>query len=440
MFGLRAPDGSKVESTSIERTALALSILGAGAAPTVCQRIILGEDEKGWRQYNGDAAHLARYLSIRRGRPFNWRRTTIERDLRDLAKVPILLLMIVGHFDWSDDQWNKIREYCFAGGSVVIDIGEGQEEQRDTVVSALRRTFPEYELADLPPGAPVFSSETKLASPPAVKALGNGFRHFLFLSAESWSCQWHLYRIEDHDESFTFMGNLLTYATDGTPPRSSFAPSTYAVGSVPAHSLKAAHLEVGGLVPAYPGLIGTMDRLMQANFRLRVLEVPDPAEADIVWICVTGDPTRSEAAKTQVLDAIRSGKYLFVDVVSGRGDWDETFRGLLGQLEGITLHRLRRTDPIYTGEIGGTQGFDVVEVDLRKALHTRFATTGRCDLYGIRRDGKIVGVYSAYDVSSGIGYHYFPGCRGVMPKHARETAMNLFLTAYGRKVRASLTR
>ena len=439
MFGVRGAGQSWAESPSILRTARALSILGAGAAPTVCQRIIAGEDEDGRTQYNGDVVHLVRYLGAQRGRPFNWRRTTIDRDVRELVEVPIMLLSVVGPFDWSKEQWDKIREYCLAGGSVVIDITEGQEAQRKAVISALQRTFPEYRLEDLPPDSPIFSSQTQLSSPPAVQALGNGFRQFLFLPAESWSCQWHLYQVVDHEDSFALMNNLLTYATDGTPPRSSFERSTYAVGSIPAHLMKAAHLEVGSDLPAYPNLIDTMDRLMQANFRLGVTETSSPSEADILWVSVTGKAVPSETAQAQMLDAVGAGRYLFMDVVSGRRDWDENTRGFLQGLEGITLEKLRRTHPIYTGEIPGTQGFEVVQARLRRVLHTRFATSGRCDLYSIRWKGEPVGVYSAYDISSGIGYHYYPKCRGVMPKHARRLAMNAFLTAYQRKVSGQST-
>ncbi len=438
-FGVRAPDGSWSESPSVSRTAQALTTLGAGAAPTVVQRIILGADENGWAQYKGDAAHLVRYLADRRGRPLNWRRTTIDRDVRELVEVPLLLLSVVGPFDWSDGQWKKIREYCFAGGSVVIDIAEGAYDEREAVVSALKQTFPEYELAELPSSSPIFSIETRISSRPRVKALGNGFRQFLFLPAESWSCRWHLYSVDDHESSFALINNLLTYATDGTPLRSSFAPSTYAVGSIPAHSMKVAHLEVGSRIPAFPDLVDTLDRLMQESFRLEVTRTEEAGEADLVWISVAGEDLSREQAIAGLLDALRRGRYLLVEIVSGREGWDESFRSILAGLEGVTLQRLRRTDPIFTGEVPGTQGFDVVDVAFRKALHGRSTTAGRCDLYGIRWHGRPAGTYCAYDIASGIGYHYYPGCRGVMPRDARRIAMNACLIAYAWKVSGTAT-
>lgn len=448
LFGIRGQGTTFAQAPNLLRTADALSILGAGAAPTVCQRIIVGDAENNWGQYRSDAQHLVRYLASKRGRQFNWRRTTIDREVRELVEVPILFLSVLGPFNWSPTEWQKIREYCLAGGSVVIDIGEEAQPQREVVTSALKQAFPEYPLTDLPPDAPVLTS---LPSPLAkggveggrlqfsgIQALGNGLRHFLFLPKESWACQWHLNQVDEHQSAFAFMNHLLTYTTDDTPPRSSFAVSTYAVGSVPSKSMKAYRLQVGSTVPAYPNLVETMDRLMRSNFRLAVTEPSDPKEADLVWVEVTGTNPPSDAQRSQVLDALRGGKYLFVDVVSGNKDWDDGFRAVLRQLDaGIKLEKLRGSDPVYTGEIPGTQGFDAVKVNFRKSLHTKFSTAGRCDLYAILWNGKQVGVYSAYDISSGIGYHYFPECCGAMPQQARELAMNVFLAAYGWKAAAS---
>lgn len=443
LFGVRGPGepGAQpfTEAPNLSRTTSALYTLGAGAAPTVCQRIIVGDAENHWGEFRGDVQHVVRYLASKRGRPFNWRRTTIDREVRELVEVPITILNVLGPFQWSKEQWNKLREYCLAGGSLVIDISEDAEVQRAAVNAALQETFPEYVLADLPADAALLSVEKDdRADVSGMKALSNGFRWFLFLPKESWSCQWHLHQVGEHRPAFAFMNNLLTYATDGTPPRSSFAASTYAIASVPSKSMTAKRLQIGSALPAYPNLISTMDRLMRSNYRVEVVEPTDAKDADLVWVNVTGSDPPSASDILALTGALKSGKFLLIDVVSGNKDWDEGFRATLkGLTPGITLEALRRIDPVFTGEIPGTQGFDVVEVGFRKALHTRFAKSGRCDLYAIYLQGKQVGVFSAHDLSSGIGYHYFPGCRGIAPQPAREIAMNAFLIAYANKIQAS---
>jgi hypothetical protein len=396
---------------------------------------VVGDRENRWAEFSGDAQHLVRYLSSKRGRQFNWRRASLDRPLEELVKVPILFVNVVGPFAWSEPDWSKLREYCLAGGSVIFDIAESAEAQREPVLSGLSRTFPEHPLADLPADHPLFSMEEKLAAKPAVKAMGNGFREFLFLPAESWSCQFHLYTVSEQEEPFQFVNNLLTYCLDGTAPRSAFAPSPYPGATVPSQSIHALHMEVGGNRPAYPHLLDHLGRLMGSNFRTAVVREDDVNQADVVWVSVTGEKPPTAGAKEAMLKAFQTGKLIFVDVVGGSEEAGETFRGYLEALEdGIKLEKLPRTDPLYTGEIPGTVGFDVVETDFRPALHTRFAKRGRCDLYLIRYQGKPAGVFSAHDISSGIGYHFFPKCRGIMPDHAREVAMNVLLTAFERKV------
>jgi len=231
------------------------------------------------------------------------------------------------------------------------------------------------------------------------------------------------------------MENLLVYATDDSPPRSSFAESPYALPASSSKVMKAARLQLGGSAPAYPGLMDTMSRLMQSNYRLRVEEADGAAEADIVWMNVAGEPGKDDPAVGELMTAIRAGKFALIDLVGGSPDWDEAFQAMLKDVEpGLALEKLARNDPMFTGAIAGTQGFDVIEVQLRKSLHTRFSKSGRCDLYALLKDGKRVGVYSAHDLSSGAGFHMFPGCRGPMPDDAREVAMNAFLAAYAWKL------
>lgn len=443
MFGVRGQGGGRglvgqagafAIPPSPMRTAWALSILGAGNAPTVLQRIVAGDDEHGWAQYRGDAAHVVKYLARREGMVLNWRRSDIDRDVADLAEAPLLLLSVVGPVAWTDSQWGRIREYCLAGGTVIVDIGDEADAQRPAVLSAIGKAFPEYSIVDLPADAGVFAVNKEHKPIAGIKSLRNGFRDFLFIPPKSWSCSWHNYDLKQSVESFHFMEDLLKYATDETPPRSSFARSTYAAPAASSRSMKAARIQVGSDIPAYPNLIDTMSRLMQSNYRTRIDETK-PSDADMIWVNVAGLMAPSEDVRQQLRDAIRNGKPIFADVVSGNVDWDESFRAVLKSLEpGITLQELRRNDPVFTGEIPGTQGFDVTNVAFRKALHDRFSQSGRCDLHGIYLNGRRVGVYSAYDISSGIGYHYFPGCRGIEPDGARQLAMNMFLAVYGKKV------
>jgi len=435
MFGIRGPNNSFREAPSLRRTAGCLNVLISGGAPTICQRIVVGDTEKDHAQFRTDVEHLTDYISLQRGKPYNWRRASLKDDERRLVKVPLTLLNFIGPADLTDAEWTKIREYCFAGGSVVVNVSE--DDLRPRVAAAIQKAFPEYSLTEVPSDAPVLSAESDKLPVPGLKALGNGFRLFLFLAPKDWSCAWHMNQVSEDKESFAFMNSLLTYASDGMPLRSTFAPSTYAVSSAPARTMKAQQIQMGSKIPAYPNLLSTMDRLMQANFRTKVATVKSPPEADLVWVNVAGDAAPTSTEKDALAAALHSDKFVLIDVISGNEKWDHGFRDILKQCDSdIRLERLRRSDPLFTGDVPGTIGFDATRVGFRKALQSRLATEGRCDLWAIIRGGKPVGVYSTYDLSSGIGYNLYPGCRGVVPEDARSLAMNAFLAAYEWKTRA----
>ena len=431
LFGVRGRDDWQ-ETPSLWRTARAVSVLAAGRAPTLLQRIVVGDAADGFGELKADLTHLARYLAARGRREMHWRRTSIDRPVRELIEVPILVVSVVGPVEWSQLQWRTLREYCLAGGTVVIDIGDNAASQREAMAAGLRRAFPEFELRSIEPGDSVLSGTARVADLPAMSVMGNGFREFLFLGSNDWSCEWHLF---DADAgSFELMNRLLAFVTDDEPVSALRAMAVHSLGAVASFSLKATHLEVGVDRPVYPSLLAAVDRVARDRFRLSVDAVHEGEDSDFLWISVTGGQLPDESTLTRIRRAIQRGAFVFVDIVSGEPAWDVAARGWLGELAGVSLDELRGTNPVYTGDIPGTRGFDVVEVGLRTALHTPFAKTGRCPLYQLSKEDGATGVYCAYDISSGIGNHRFPDCRGPVSDSARELAMNVLLRAYEHKL------
>ena len=451
------------EPLNLHRTAWALDILGAGNAPTICQRITVGGGEEDTSQFKCDVPHLVRYISEARRRQFNWRHVSIDTDIEELVRVPITILNFVGPPDWSEAQWNQLRLYAFAGGTIVANIDEDFEGDRQEVVSGLSAVFPEYEFRRLPDDHLVFEpdkldkedveddeeleeaeedsiaddgepSEDVETDRPGLVAMGNGFREFMFVADENWSCHWHLYKTDEFRASFEFMNNLLRYATDGSPPRDSFWESTYPADTVNLQALSAKYIEVGADKPAYPDHMFYLDRLLRYNYRLAVNRVEDDEDADLIWISVTGGEFGDDD-KVKLRRAVRSGAFLFIDIVGGDEDWAENFQtALQDAVDGVSLEHARRTSPVYTGEIPGTRGFNAVNVRFRKSLQSRFRKRGRCDLYNIVDRGRVVGTFSTHDITSGVGYNLYPGCRGVVPGDARKVAMNVVLLACAQRL------
>ena len=213
-----------------------------------------------------------------------------------------------------------------AGGSVVFDVGDGEDAERTAVMAGLKRAFPEYTARPLPADHPLFSTPDTIEHPPGTLAIGNGFRDFVFIPAESWSCHFEVYDIKDHEASFQFMNNLLTYCRDGVPP---------------ATRLRRV------VVPGLGGPVEIDDRV-DARDGQRNARIPGPERhhrpADALelphqrrrlGVRIAGRrrlgkryrrcaPTT--AVQKSILDALRAGKFVIAELVSGNEDWDETFR------------------------------------------------------------------------------------------------------------------
>ncbi|MCC7291612.1 MAG: DUF4159 domain-containing protein [Phycisphaerales bacterium] len=417
-------------------TANCMEAFSMGASPTVLQRVVVGDgpDARAY-EHSWDAQHATRYMMAQRKRPLNWRRSTINQDVHDWLEVPMMFLNVAGEWKPTKEELAKLREYAFNGGTILVNIVATAEAKRDAVASAVREAFPEYELRAMPADHPAMSIREKIEKPVAAKVLGNGIRDFLFLAdkeeSADWSCDFHTYRTKKDQsaEKFSFVNNLLDYTLDGAPFRTSFDGTTLPRGSAPMREFRVATLEIGGDKPAYPDLLKTLDQAMTGNYRTHIVSA-GTGEAPLLWVMVTGEKPLTVEQKQRILGHIQSGGYLLVDVVTGNAKWGEAALAAIRSLStDISARPMRTLHPIYTGKIPGTQGFDSRGGPLRKALTSELITQGRNEFTTLYLKGAEFGVFSHYDLSSGLTYNQFPGCRGLLPDEARELVMNGVLAA-----------
>ena len=419
-------------------TANMLESLSNGAAPVVVQRIIVSGPRGA--EYSRDADHLVQYMRRRANRPVNWRSTSISTAVRDLVRVPVLYVNVMGAMDWSDAQWKKIRDYCFGGGVVLFNISQNAPDERQHVLDGLRQAFGEYTPHALAADDPVLSIEHKITNLGPVQVVGNGFKNFVYLPGDDWSCRLNLYQTKEHPEVFQFADNLLQYTLDHTPPRSNFALSTWQEPTSAVARVVVARMEVGSSVPAYPDLIETVNRTLLAEYRLKVVDAAtEPEDSSerpaLLWIGVTGSNPLTSGEQAAIKQAIDENTFVFADVIGGDESAQEAFGAQLHRVDpAIEIRRLLASHPILSGRVEETQGYDVRQVHLRPALAKQFEKLPRAKMYLLERNGREVGVLSAYDISSGQGYVMFPNCRGVMPEASRHIAANVVLYAMQRRL------
>jgi hypothetical protein len=369
---------------------------------------------------------------------FNWRHIPADPPvaIEELVRVPILYVNFVGPFDWTAADWKKLRDYCFEGGALIVNIADDFKEGRAVVESGLRSAFPEYELKDLPKDDRLNTIKEKLDLSGKLKVLGNGVKNFVFVTNEDWSCAWHLDHVDKAPAAFGFVNNLLEYTSDGEPLPGTFTLSHYQAAAQGWHSLNAEYVQVGSATPLWPDLLNGFDRAMRANYRTSVKDVSKGGgPAGLTWISCTGEQPLNEVQKTKISAALHGNGFVVAEVVSGAPAWAESLRAEIRKLDpNLNIRLLPLSHPLFTGEIEGSQGFFVQKAPMRKTLRDTGPAWGRVSLYAIEIGRKEVGVLCEHDLSSGFSYALYPECRGPLPAYARRIAMNVMLYAMQRQL------
>ena len=81
----------------------------------------------------------------------------IEADSDDMYKFPWLYAVEVGHWELTDPQAKRLREYLDRGGFLMVDDFHAEYEW-EVFMASLVRVFPDRTVVDLPESDPIFHS------------------------------------------------------------------------------------------------------------------------------------------------------------------------------------------------------------------------------------------------------------------------------------------
>ena len=81
----------------------------------------------------------------------------IEADSDDVYKFPWLYAVEVGHWELTDPQAKRLREYLDRGGFLMVDDFHDEDEW-EVFMASLVRVFPDRTVVDLPESDPIFHS------------------------------------------------------------------------------------------------------------------------------------------------------------------------------------------------------------------------------------------------------------------------------------------
>jgi hypothetical protein len=152
-------------------------------------------------------------------------------------------------------------------------------------------------------------------------------------------------------------------------------------------------------------------------------------EIDIAYVSGRDRLELGEKARAELKAYLSGGGFLLVEATVG----DEAFAGTVPdalKAAGLTLEPFGAESPMISGQFGGqARGYGVASPGWTFSLRTARLGKPLPELYGIHLDGKLVGLYSPFDIFySQTGCRAF-GNRGYEPGDARALALNVLLMA-----------
>ena len=138
---------------------------------------------------------------------------TLDREWHDWLDSPILSIASHRAPYFTDDDFDKLRQYVEAGGMLYLQADGDESAEFDAFARAFaKRLFPQYELGDLPPGHVLYNALYKVDPPPPLKVVSNGSRVLLLYSPTDLSRAWQLRDERAKENVFQFGVNLFVYA------------------------------------------------------------------------------------------------------------------------------------------------------------------------------------------------------------------------------------
>ena len=426
--------------------AMVLMFLCYGRAPVLFNKLAYGPQEK-WNYYFRDLHHLCRYISRMSERIYKWQIVDLDASMHDWRDAPMLYIAGREPFKLPDEQLAKLRTFCDYGGTIVAHADLRSKAFADSFKQTMVKLYEDrgYEFRTLPKDHPIYRTHFGQDATPwrvqiPIQGMSDGVRDFVLLFPVDIAGAWHQNRLKSEADLFRIMFNLRMYAAAGwsdlpgrlRPPELAGTPKTLK------YTLRIARIKHRGGCDVIPAAWKIMAKRLAHYHGLGLEELPpveltkpnDPAQVDVLHLTGFGK-FKFDQVQLAVLNAyLAGGGFFWADAVAGRKAFDESMRELMLKLSNRPAGRLLPSHPILAGGAG----------PLRKVQRTRWAKTRfggrRLPLYALRRDGKLVLLYSPMDVTAAMAGHYVWGSAGYLTPTARQLITNVLLWRAEQKAKA----
>ena len=468
------PGGSAEKLNSIA-TSFALLFLSKGRWPVLISKLKYKTDSsEEWNLHPDDLDHLTSYSEKCWGNRMTWQVIDFEKaDADDYIQTPVLsisgrLSPLPAAPEERKRLAQSLRDYLDQGGFILAEAFDGGEAFDTGFRELLREIFPEEEddlLALLPEDHPIWRMEKGIQPeylrplygvdlgcrtsvvyiPPPEKKNGNAL--------PSLSCLWeladelkrgpeYLDSVQKQIDAGLDLGvNILAYATDRKMKYKEEIPQELEKPVDEHHDFYAGILNLGNGSPcaprAIPKLVSKIKTEMKIPIRSEVnlvrLDSPDLGTYPILFLHGRNAFTLTDEEVAVLRDYFDWGGFVFANAVCAGRQFTISFANEMKKVfPDSELVQIPAGDPLYSDFYGGTA---IEKLEMRRTVIQNGEKKGRKTvtesprLFGIKKEGRWVVVFSPFDVSCALEGNASSQCEGYTPESAWRIALNVVLYA-----------
>ena len=351
----------------------------------------------------------------------------------DPRELPALLFAGHSKFELNDEIRPKLAQYVKDGGVIIGDACCGWKDFADSFRREMELIFPKRPLRKMLPEEPIFSAYYKLGTltykkgdgdkftetyteDPVLESIDFGCRSGVIFSPVDMTCGWDGHehprgvRVQI-DQARQVGANLVTYVL-GSYQLGRFLSSTkvYHEKTAPSRDdfVFAQLIHEGDWDPD-PSAVHNLlkhardNSTLEVKFKRTDVRLNDPKAATYPLLYMTGhrEFAWSPDEVTRLRRYLLAGGILLADACCGRMSFDMAFRSQIAKVfPENKLQRLPSDHPLYHSH------YDVTTVDYTPRVREDFGSFDTPELEGIMVDGRLVVIYSKFDL--GNGWEQFP--------------------------------
>jgi len=439
----------------VVRASFELIFLARGRIPLTFNKLAHG-DERDWNFHARDLAHFTEYMRRAFERPMRWQIVHITDDVRMLLDAPMLMVTGTKAVAFTDEQWDKIRQYCLHGGTVMFLPTHQSEAFSESVRKRLRALFEadraaaggHFELRKLPDDHPLYTGYMNVFGGSRFAEMwgvSDGTRELAVLCRRDLACAWQKRAEKMQKRDFELGVNFFMYATGGSAPRTRLRPVFVAKPGQVRHHAKVAWLKHRGRWGSQPFALETLSRKLTAENFVAIdvtagAEITDEALAgqDLAWMTGTERFTLTDAEMAALRKYIDGGGTLFVNAVGGAEAFNRSAEEMIAKLlagRDVMGLYVTRGSPLMTGKLGEFRGPRIEKLRRTRAWRRVSEAPPRGPMRAYRDKGRIVVIYAPYGIHDTLDGHTAWSARSYMPDTARDLAANVVLSALSNRIK-----